>query len=259
MRRLAATTVLAIATVACATPAIRLEPRYAAGEVRTYRLIADAETRIDVEGLRSTERTRLVATSRLEVTRAAADGATLAVRLTPTRFERDGRPVELPPRQEAVVEVGPDGALRSVTSVGGVPVEQAAEANVEALVPLLGAGYPSGRVRLGSRWTSELPDGRGTQRGRVAALRFVDGERAAIIALATRRVLELARPISGAELRLRGTETSAAEIAFAFDRGLPVRVTSEGEARMEVEGGSRRPGSVVIVTETELRLIGVER
>jgi hypothetical protein len=254
MRRLAAVLALALAVPACATPAVRLEPRFPLGEVRSYRLVVDAVTRIEVPGLAGTDRTRLIAIARIEVTRASAEGATLAVRLTPTRLERNGSPVSTPQPQDAVVEVGPDGALRSVSSVGGLP---AAPGGVEEIAPLLDAGFPAGRRHVGSRWRRELGDGRGSQSGRVAALRVTGGERTAIVALATRRDLQVERPVAGANLTLEGTETAAGEVAFAFDRGYAVRVSSEGEARLKVGGGKSTPGGVVIVTNAEMTLLRV--
>lgn len=248
MRRTAALGALAV-LAACATPAISLSPRYAAGEVRIYAMSAEVRTRFDLPGLRDTETTRLEATLRVEVTKADARESAVTVVLTPTGFERDGRRAEAPPEELTQVTVGADGRVRSASETAGV-------ASGEDLATLLGATLRRGRVRLADRWRDDVAGagGReGSRRSRLAALRFVSGYRCAIVETATDRPVERVRDAGGAQLRLTGTESSAATIAFAFDDGFPVEIVSDAQAVLEA-AGLRGTGSVVVDARTEIRL-----
>lgn len=257
MRR--ASLALAFLTVlaGCATPQIRLAPRYRTGEVRTYRLEAAATIRIQAGGLDRRERTHLSATSRIEVLGTGPAGARLRVRLQPLRFRRDGVRADPPPSQEAVLSVGPAGEVTEVERVGGVPPELSG-AEVEDFVSLLGLRMPQGSVRLGDRWTLTLPGpGRrtGQTRGRLAAVRVVGGYECAIVAASIRRPIERERALLGdVSLSLAGDEITAAEIAFAFGEGFPVRIESSGEASLEVSGLAGGGGTVEIATTTTLEL-----
>lgn len=257
MRRGRLFLVLLSLLAACATPEIRLEPHYRSGEVRTYRLTAEATIRIRAGGLDRRERTRLLATSRIEVLEATPAGARLRVRLQPERFERDGASADPPPGQEAVLAVGAAGEVTKVERVGGVPPELSG-AEVEDFASLLGLRMPQGRVRIGDRWRFPVtgPGGRsGETRGRLAAVRIVGGYDCAIVAASVRRPIARDRALlGGVSLSLDGEEISATEIAFAFADGFPVRIESTGEATLNVSGLAGEGGTVEIATETQLDL-----
>lgn len=259
MRRPAFLLLLLLAT-SCATPPIRLSPSYPPGAVREYRLTADATTQIRVAARTNRERTRLVARSRIEVIGATGDETTLRLTLTPTSFRRDGRALEPPATQRAELVIGPDGAVRRITSVGGLPASIAG-GNVDDLAPVIGAPLPGELLRLGATWTKALPapsDSEiepGVQRGRIAALRRVGGEDCAIVRLATRRPLVRERSVLGQPLRLSGPELSSSTISFAFRRGYPVLIETDAEGRFAVSTGTFTGGEVTIETRTRLELV----
>lgn len=254
MRRAALSFALAATAAACATPDIRLALRFRAGEVRTYRLATIADTRIGVEERTTLDRIEITATARVEVLEVGPDSTSLRVTVTPQRLERSGRSGAPPPPQQADVILSPEGAVRAVTAVGGLP-PALSDVSVADVAPLLGLALPRGRVHIGDRWTRRLPGPDTVQRGRVAALRVERGFDAAIVALETRRPLARSRTFEGLTLGLRGTEVSSTEVAFAFREGLPVRITSDGRARLRVEGGPARGTLVTITTRTELALL----
>jgi hypothetical protein len=253
--------ILALTTIAfsaCAAPEIRLQARFVPGEVREYRLVADADVRISAGGGSTVERTHLVASTKIEVKEVSNGTATLTLTVSPRSLERDGRSADPPAPQQIEMQVGPDGRVTGVTSAEGAPVALEA-AEVEDLVPLIGPPLPTGRVRLASRW-SRVPSGpdglpAGIQRARLAALRVIDGHDCAIVALSTRRSVVRQRQISGTTLRLQGIEYASGEIAFAFREGIPVTVRSDGEARLAISGGAAAGGEVVIRTDSSLELV----
>lgn len=250
---------LALSLVAqgCAVPQIRLIHRFRPGEARTYRLVATADARIVAGATRRSERTTLEAVSRISVIAAGREGATLRLSVEPTLLRSGGREATPPAPQEAEVVVGPDGAIRAVRSIGGLPAGLSAD--LDDLGPLLSTPLPTGVLHLGDRWrrSTEGAGGRpGLQRGRLAALRIEEGYDCAIVALELRRPIERSRAFGGIELRLVGNETSAVEIAFAFRDGFPVRVSSVGEGTFGIAGVAGARGTVRLRTETSLRLVG---
>lgn len=243
---------------ACATPALRLAPAYRAGDARTYTLVARATTTIDVAGLGRHEQTELRAQSTL-VTGATTDaGTSIRLTLTPTRFTRDGRALQVPLQQTAYLIVGPDGAARAVTNLGGTsPV------GIEELIPLLGIPLPAERLHIGQPWTrrtstdqtvgSPLPAG--VLRGRISGLRDVDGYACAIVSVAGTRPVQRTRDIAGQPVTLAGVEFSTTTIAYAFGEGFPIRLDSTAETTFAVSTPSSAGGSVTITATTSLRLV----
>lgn len=271
MRRFVSLTLAALAISGCAAPEFRLVSRFSAGEERVYRVVAVAEVSIAAAELRSTETTRLEATTSIRVEQTDATGSTLLLTITPERFTRDGEPVDLPTEQRVRIQVHPEGQIGTVTPLEGTGQLDAAQ--IEDLVPLIGPPLPGRRVHLSDRWSrpirapvstptasptpSPTPTATttaGTQNARLAALRVIDGYDCAVVALSTRRAVVREREIGGTVLRLEGVEYAAGEIAFAFREGLSVSVRSEGEARLAISqttGG----GGVVIRSNSVLTLI----
>lgn len=246
---------------ACATPPIVLTPSYEVGDARTYELEADAITTIDLGGGEQRQRTVLRARSVIEVIALDGEETTIRLTLTPTSFTRDGVEADPPARQRAELVVGPDGEVRSISSVGNVPADIIG-ADVQDLAPLLGTPLPEGRVRLGDTWTtpmpapSGLPGARdGLERGRVSGARVVRGYDCAIVSLATRRPLVRERPVGGQTVRMAGTETSATEIAFAFRDGFAVEIHTTSDGIFDVGDGSFIGGTVTIASTTDLVLV----
>jgi len=256
MRRLGLLITLLLGLAACAAPELRLNSRFSPGEVRLYRVIADAEVTISASDLTTTERTRLEATTRVVVEQVTPT-TTLTLTITPVKLTRDGKPVDPPPEQRVVIEVGSDGQIDRVTPAEGTGELDAAQ--IEDLVPLIGPPLPAGRVHLADRWTRPLPVASGTtggiQEARLAALKVVNGYECGIVAISTRRPVVREREVAGTALRLEGVEYAAGEIAFAFREGLPITVRSNGEARLAISGGPAAGGGVVIRSNSVLTLI----
>ena len=249
--------VLTLGLAACAAPELRLNSRFSSGEVRLYRVIADAEVTISAAELTTTERTRLEATTRVVVERVTPTSTTLTMTITPVKLTRDGKPVDPPPEQRVAIEVGRDGQIQRVTPAEGTGELDAAE--IEDLVPLIGPPLPAGRVHLADRWTRAIPAASGTiggvQDARLAAVRVVGGYDCGIVKISTRRPVVREREVAGTALRLEGVEYAAGEIAFAFREGLPVTVRSNGEARLAISGGPAAGGGVVIRSNSVLTLV----
>lgn len=246
---------LLLACVACAAPDITLTSRFLPGEVREYRVVADAEVAISAAELTTTEGTHLEARTRVVVDQVTATATTLTMTITPLKLTRDGKPVDPPGEQRVRIEVGPDGQIDRVTPEEGTGALDPAE--IEDLVPLIGPPLPAKRVHLADRWGRAIAgtSGTGFQDARLAALRVVGGYDCGIVALSTRRPVVREREIAGRMLRLEGVEYAAGEIAFAFREGLPVTVRSNGEARLAISGGPAAGGAVVIRSNSVLTLV----
>jgi hypothetical protein len=257
MRRFGILIALALLNGACAAPELQLTSRFSPGEVRLYRVLADAEVTISIADATSTERTRLEATTRVTVEQVTEGVTTLGMTITPVHLTRDGRRIETPSEQEVRIEVGSDGQIDRVTSVEGTGELEAAE--IEDLVPLIGPPLPAGRVHLADRWRRALPGPAGTPAGtqdaRLAGLRVIDGYDCGIVALSTRRPIVQEREIAGNLFRLEGIEYAAGEIAFAFREGMPVTVRSNGEARLAISGAAAEGGGVVIRSNSVVTLL----
>lgn len=258
MKRLGLALTLALLCSACAAPEFRLASRFAPGEIREYRLISDAAVTISAADQTSTEKTRLVARTRLVVERGVVGGGTtLTMTITPERLTRDGTAVERPPEQQVRIEVARDGDIDSLTPLEGTGELDAAE--IEDLVPLIGPPLPGGRVHLTDRWSRELGGvpgvPTGVQNARLAALRVIDGYDCGIVALSTRRPVVRENDVAGTTVRLEGIEYAAGEIAFAFREGFPVTIRSNGEARLAISEGPAAGGGVVIRSTTALTLL----
>jgi hypothetical protein len=238
---------------ACAAPEIRLQPRFATGEVRDYRLVADAVVRIDAATTSQVERSQLIANTRLAVESVTAGVATILLTITPRSLTRDGKRSDVPAAQQVRMTVAADGRVTDVTPLGQQTTLETAD--IEDLVPLIGPPVPRGRVHLADRWSrrSSVSE-RGTQNARLAALRTVDGYDCAIVATSTRRPVSRERNLGGSTLRLDGVEYASGEISFAFAQGFPVSVKSDAEARLAVSGAGGQGGGVVISTVTTLTL-----
>jgi len=268
---IASITLFGVLLAGCAAPEFRLQARFASGEVREYRLVADATVRITAGRTTTSERSHLVATTRIDVLGATASGATLTLTITPSSLTRSGKAATLPSPQQIRITVGGDGRVTQVTGAGSQDALESAD--VEDLVPLLGPPLPPGRVHLGDRWNgttalpapspsgtpltspSPTPTPSGTNEARLAALRVVDDYDCAVVAISTRRPVVRDRTIGGTPFRLAGLEFAASEIAFAFREGLPVTVRSDSEAQLGISGGAAQGGSVVIATKTSLTLL----
>ncbi len=258
MRRTAGLAIVSLAVAAaCAAPEFRLASRFTQGEERVYQVVAVAEVSIAAADLRSTETTRLEATTRIHVDETGATGSVLTFTITPDRFTRDGQPVALPSEQRVRIRVSPDGRIGTVTPLEGTAELDAAE--IEDLLPLIGPPLPGHRVHLADRWTRPIPAASGSPAGpqdaRLAGLRVIDDYDCAIVALSTRRAVVREREVAGNLLRLEGVEYAAGEIAFAFREGLPVSVRSDGEARLAISQTTAAGGGVVIRSNSVLTLV----
>jgi hypothetical protein len=264
---------LGLVASACSAPSFNLAPRFRSGEVRVYRLVADATVRISAGQAATSERSHLVATTTVEVESITGGVTTLLLTVTARSLVRDGKAAQVPAPQQIRATVDADGRLTQVTGVGAspTPIESA---DVADLVPLIGPPPPPGEVHLGDRWTrdtespvatptastspSPSPSPSATARGtadvRLAALRVVGDHDCAVVAVSSRRPVVRDRVIAGTPLRLEGVEFAASEIAFAFRVGVPVTVKSDSEARLAISGGAAQGGSVVISTTTTLTL-----
>lgn len=251
-RTLTAAIVSLVSLAACATPPIRLAPRFSVGSSRTYALRAAAETTAGAAGITRSERTVLTGRSTIEVLSVQGDEATLRLTLTPTSFTRDGRAVTTPAEQRAELVAGPDGSIRRILTVGGLPVSIAG-ADIADLAPIVGIALPTSRVRIGR----PLPTPTGSAvpaiyQGRVDGVRVIDGYDCAIVELGTRRAIDRQRDIGGQQIRLEGTESAHSRIAFAFRAGFPVEIATDAEGVFDV---AQAQGTVTIVTHTTLRLL----
>lgn len=254
MRRAAIFLCLAFLVAACATPDIRLTPRFATGEVREYRLVADAVVRINAAATSQVERSHLVATTRLDVENITGGVTTILLTITPRSLTRDGKSADVPAAQQVRMKVDADGRVSEVAPIGGT-TQTLESSDLEDLVPLIGPPLPPGRVHLTDRWTRRSTGGvSGTQTARLASLRRIDDVDCAIVATSTRRPVSRERQLGGSTLRLEGVEFASGEIAFAFRQGYPVRVRSDAEARLAVSGAGAAGGGVVITTKTALTL-----
>ena len=268
MRRAAiASLLLGVMISACAGPRFDLSPRFLAGEVRVYRLQADATVRISAGQASTSERSQLNATATIKVEDLSAGVTTVTLTVTARSLRRDGKAAPVPPPQEIRMTISPEGRVTQVTSTGSQPTSLET-ADVEDLVPLIGPPLPPGRVHLGDRWTQTTqPTPSGTpspspvatiaarQESRLAAARVVGDYDCVVVAVSTRRPVVRERVVGGTPLRLEGLEFAASEIAFAFHEGLPITVGSDSEARLGISGGGAQGGLVVITTKTTLTLV----
>jgi len=264
--------VLAAALSSCAAPEFRLDARFHPGEVRSYRLVADAEVLISAGNAKTSEHSHLVAVARIDVVSVSAQGSTINLTITAQTLTRDGKKTTAPPPQQVGLSVSPDGRVTQVSSAGQDLSLDAAD--IEDLVPLIGPPVPDHRVHLGDRWRvtpsqpTPTPSASSTptptpspsatpanEESRLAALRNVDGYDCAIVSVATRRPVVRNRLIGGQPLELDGVEFASTEIAFAFRLGFPVTVRSNSEARLQVAGGGAQGGAVDISTTTALTLL----
>jgi hypothetical protein len=247
---------------------MRLTPAYPVGQTRTYELTATARTDAVIGGQHRSETTTLRARSVIEVVAQTGDQTKLRLTLTPESLVRDRRPASPPPEEKAELVVGPDGAIQRILTVGGLP-PQISGANIEDLAPLLGAPLPTDRVRVGTAWTRSIPPPvvqaqpggptpaplpPGVEHGRIEALRRVDGYDCAVVALTTQRAIVREQDIGGQAAQLAGTEVGSTETAFAFREGFPVTIRTEARATYDVVNGSVSGGTIVIDTDTELKL-----
>ncbi len=254
MRRAAILLCLTLVVAACATPVFRLQPRFSAGEVREYRLVADAVVRINAATTSQVERSRLLATTRLAVESITGGVTTVLLTITPRSLTRDGKSADVPAEQQVRMKVASDGRVTDVTPLGG-QTQTLEASDIEDLVPLIGPPLPPSRVHLADRWTRRSSGAQsGTQNARLASLRRIDDYDCAIVATSTRRPVSRERELGGSALRLEGVEFAAGEIAFAFRQGFPVSVRSDAEARLAVSGAGAQGGGVVITTKTSLTL-----
>lgn len=256
---------LVILLQACATTTIRLTPAFVEGDVRTYELRTSSTTTLELPGRASTVRADLVAKSTIQVRSTSADQSEIHVTLVPERYTKDGRAAALPVQQTADLIVGPDGSVRSITSVGGLPPEIAG-AGVADLAPLLGPSLPTGRMHLGQTWhrsvstpsagPAPVPSGAPIEEtGRVAALRVVGGYDCAILRIGARRPIARDQSVGDQDVRISGIEFSTSEIAFAFKAGFGVRMSTDARARFALESGTFSGGSLVVASTTVLRLL----
>lgn len=258
LRRAAFAPALTLAAIvaglaSCATPRIALTPRFPDGEIRHYRLIADARTDIDVPGAGAGDRTILRADVAIRIGREGGRPAA-TVTVTPVSFHRDGRSAEPPNAQSARVVFDAAGRVESIRSAEGEGAPFGGSA--DDLGTIFGSTIARGAVRIADRWADRIgaePGAAGVRRSRVAALRWVGGHRCAIVESAVSQPAERARETGGATLQLIGTETALVETAFAFDRGFPARVETIARGTYQVVGAPQ-PGTVTIASTTTLAL-----
>ncbi len=193
----------------------------------------------------------LTAKTRLEVLKVDGEETTLRLTLTPRSFTRDGTAVTTPAEQRAELVAGPDGAIRRVLTVGGLPVDIAG-GDISDLAPVIGVPLPIERVRLGQ--PLPRPTSSGTPpvyQGRVAGLRVIDGRDCAMIELGTRRPITRERDIGGSRVRLDGSESAHSSIAYAIRDGFAVSITTDAEGVFRLGSFD---GAVTIVSHTTLTL-----
>jgi hypothetical protein len=264
---------LGLVLPACAAPAFDLRPRFLSGEVRVYRMNADATVSIASGRASTSERSVLVATTTIRVVSVSPSIATLTLTVTPTSLTRNGKTAPVPAPQQIRMTVDPAGRVTQVTTADPQPAP-VATADVEDLVPLIGPPAPPRRPHLGDRWTGAQPapspssspgtsptptvspssSAKSDEQARFAALRVIGDYDCAIVAVSTRRPVVRERVIAGTPLRLAGLEFAASEIAFAFRDGFPVSVRSNSESRLAISGGAAQGGRVVIASVTSLTL-----
>lgn len=241
---------LAVLPVACASPRPVIEPAMPDGQQRLYRLVADARTTFAVPGLGEDDRTVLHADVSITIGRAeGAPSATLT--FTPTRFERNGRTAEPPPAQTARIGFDERGRVTDIASPDGGELPFGGSA--DDLGTIFGSTIARGPVRVADRWSSDLGNG-GVRRSRVAALRWVQDYRCAIVESAVTRPVERERETAGTVLRLAGTEAANVTTAFAFDAGFPVSVEAIAAGTFTVAGAPQQ-GTVSIESTTTLTLV----
>jgi hypothetical protein len=228
-------------------------------------------------GAATSERSLLVATTTVRVVETSVSGTTLTLTVSPRSLTRDGKASSLPAPQQIRIDVGADGVVRHVTTVGSQPAP-VASTDVEDLVPLIGPPAPPGRPHLGDRWKpsrseptpassptgspvptvsptpTRSPTATLVEEARFAALRVIEDYDCAVIAVSARRPVVRDRVIAGRALRLTGTEFAASEIAFAFREGVPVSVKSDSEARLAISGFAAEGGTVTVATKTSIVL-----
>jgi hypothetical protein len=219
--------------------------------VRTYRLRSEATTTIRIGERPRVERTVLAARSTLEVLGAEGEEAIVRMMVAPQRLERDGVALTLPDEQRADLAVGPDGAVRRVTSIGGLPPDLGG-GDLSDVVSLLGESLPGERLHLGSSWQRSV--GRADQRGRVTAFRVVGGYDCAMVIVGTRRPIVRDRTVRGQRVRAAGTEVGASEIAFALREGFPVEIRWSARAALRVTDGTASGTTLEIESRSELVL-----
>ncbi|MFN2614622.1 MAG: hypothetical protein ABR552_07375 [Actinomycetota bacterium] len=241
---------------ACAAPRIALFPSFAVGSSRTYRVHTDATTVIDTGSTRTTSRTQLSATAKIEVVSVKDGKTTIRLTLEPQRYTKNGSPRTLDTSTAELI-VDEVGAIVAVSKVGGLPADTSAT-SVEDLAPIFGAPLPEGVVHVGQAWTRALGSatnsaGSGVQHGRVEALRRVGGYDCAILQLGTERPLSRRVSLEEQSIDLSGEEFSTAHMAFAYKRGFPVQIVTDAEAHFSIQ--TVASAGVTITSHTSLDLV----
>lgn len=235
-----------------------------------HRLVLRAEITRTLQG--ETREQDVVAAFRAtqEVTAPMEDGGAEAiVSLTPESLEVDGRPVEVGPGQEFVVELGADGRVVAVQGAGGDP-EALQPVGLERLLPRLRPVLPGTPVAPGDTWRSqtEFTDENGrfslTTTSRLAQLGITDGRESALVRTTYESPVDRRETFANAVADVAGTDVGAQEAWFSLD-GYLVRATSDSVGSYRVTfrppggevGLAPVEGSLVVRLHTEMELLSV--
>lgn len=252
MRGLVLLAACTVSATACATDPLVLAPRFEPGASRLYRLQTSAHTSLEsVSGTREVDAT-LEATVRITVIDSDAEGARLRLSLEPVDATRDGKPASLPARQDVTIDVGLDGALRSVSGDDG-SASAPGDPSASSLVGVVGPVLPSERVHLGDRWTRAL-GADGEQVGRVVSLRRLNREDSVALALSTRRSVSQSRSLEGRPLTLEGTELATSDLDWSLVGGYAIRIVTTARTTLIIRSGTLTGGTVTVDATTELTL-----
>lgn len=261
---------VALLPAACSTDTVELAYRLEPGTRLEHRLVLRAEITRTLQG--QTREQDVVAAFRASqevTTPLETGGAEAAVSLTPESLEVDGRPVEVGPGQEFVVQLGADGRVVAIQGAGGGDPEPLQPVGLERLLPRLRPVLPGTPVAPGDTWRSqtEFIDENGrfslSTTSRLTQLGITDGREAALVRTTYESPVDRRETFANAVADMTGTDLGAQEAWFSLN-GFLIRASGDSMGSYRVifsppgegeTGLAPVEGSLTVRMHTEMTLL----
>lgn len=249
---------------ACDRPdTVRLTYRFEEGQTLDYRLQAEGFARWDIEGRTGDGSYDVTFDVRETVEAADADGAVVAVVMTPVDVVENDLLSPGSAERSFTLRLSDDGAVEEVIEVDGVPGDELDPAGV--FIGTYRPPLPDEPKGLTDTWDAAQEVGAGlatpelATRGRLVGLgRDLDGELAEI-AFSGSGALLLSTNIEARDARLSGEGRTRTHAVFDLDRGFlrSARSTIAGDFAVEiVDEQEAVGGTLTLELELELENLG---